>query len=87
VASSLELHPGDSLLLCAGGTSRGGLVGYPRFAAVPAGGAGSSAEDVLERVGATLADRGTATADGTSFLALRVRGGRGRPPEPREAAP
>jgi hypothetical protein len=76
----VELRSGDGLLLCAGGVSRGALVGDPRFAAVLAGCAGWSPAAVLDHVGLTLAERGRPAGDGTSFLALRVRGGRRRGP-------
>jgi Stage II sporulation protein E (SpoIIE) len=79
----LELQSGDGLLLCAGGANRGGaLVGDPRFAAVLAGCAGRSPEAVLDHVGLALAEQGRPVGDGTSFLALRVRGGRRRSPVP-----
>jgi hypothetical protein len=71
----LELRPGDTLLLCAGGAGRGDLVGDPRFTAVLAGCAGRSPVAVLEHVGLALAEQGRHAGDGASFLALRVRGG------------
>jgi hypothetical protein len=74
----LELQSGDGLLLCAGGSSRGALAGDPRFAAVLAGCAGWSPDAVLDHVGLALAEHGRPGGDGTSFLALRVRGGRPR---------
>jgi stage II sporulation SpoE-like protein len=78
----LELRSGDGLLLCAGGSTRGALAGDPRFAAVLAGCAGWSPDAVLDHVGLTLAEHGRPVGDGTSFLALRVRGGRRRGPAP-----
>jgi hypothetical protein len=80
VELGLELQPGDGLLLCAGGRARGGLIGDPRFGALLAGCAGWSAEAVLDRVGVALSEPGVPAADGASFLALRVRGGRTRTP-------
>ncbi|HST64195.1 MAG TPA: PP2C family protein-serine/threonine phosphatase [Mycobacteriales bacterium] len=77
----LELRSGDGLLLCAGGSGRGALAGDPRFAAVLAGCAGWSPDAVLDHVGLALAEHGRPVGDGTSFLALRVRGG------PRGTAP
>lgn len=76
----LELQPGDALLLCAGGSDRGGLVGDPRFTAVLAGCAGWAPEILLDHVGLALSEHSRATAAGASFLALRVRGGRSRSP-------
>ncbi len=78
----LELRSGDGLLLCAGGSTRGALAGDPRFAAVLAGCAGWSPNAVLDDVGPTLAEHGRPVGDGTSFLALRVRGRRRRGPVP-----
>jgi hypothetical protein len=72
----LELQPGDGLLVCTGGTTRGGLTGDPRFAAVLAGCAGRPPAAVLTHVGLALADVRVPAARGASFLALRVRGGR-----------
>jgi serine phosphatase RsbU (regulator of sigma subunit) len=72
----LELHPGDALLLSAGGHARAGLVGDPRVAAVLAGCAGRPPAAVLEHLGLALAGPGRPAPDGTSLLALRVRGGR-----------
>lgn len=76
----LELQPGDALLLCAGGSDRGGLVGDPRFTAVLAGCAGWPPDVLLDHVGLALAEFGGPAAAGASFLALRVRGGRSRTP-------
>jgi Stage II sporulation protein E (SpoIIE) len=78
----LELRSGDGLLLCAGGSNRGALVGDPRFAAVLSGCAGWAPDAVLDHVGLVLAEHGRPVGDGTSFLALRVRGGRPRGPLP-----
>jgi Stage II sporulation protein E (SpoIIE) len=78
----LELRSGDGLLLCAGGSGQGALAGDPRFAAVLAGCAGWAPDAVLDHVGMTLAEHGRPVGDGTSFLALRVRGGRRRGPAP-----
>jgi Stage II sporulation protein E (SpoIIE) len=74
VERGLELHPGDSVVLCAGGAGRSG---DPRLPAVLAGCAGRSAADMLDHLGLALAGPSPG-----SLLALRVRGGR-----PRDLAP
>lgn len=75
----LELRPGDALLLTAG-AGRATVDGDPRFAAALTGCAGWAPDIVLEHVGLALAEHPERVGDGTSLLAMRVRGGRSRAP-------
>lgn len=52
--------------------------GDPRFAAALTGCAGWAPDIVLEHVGLVLAEHPAKVGDGTSLLAVRVRGGRSR---------